>query len=588
MPMPLPRRCVCLHGAACASVASWLSLMALLVFPVDVARADEVESAPTSDLLHVWIDRAIEGPLAGQKIAPLASDEEFVRRLFLDLAGRIPSVEEAQAFLADDSPDKRETLIDRLLESPEFPRRMQQAFDVMLMERRGGAAIPSAEWEEYLRQSFAENKPFNVLAREILGADGNEQRPAAKFYLDRGGDLDGLTRDIGRLFLGMDLQCAQCHDHPVIGDYYQSHYYGIYAFINRSYVFVDAKSKLSYFAEKAEGEVAYKSVFDSSVDEKDFKPRLPDGEVLEEPTFDKKEAYVTEPTKEVAGVPKFSRREQLALRATDGSQERFNRNIANRLWYLMMGRGLVHTPDLHHKDNPPSHPELLDRLAKAMVDHQFDVKYMIRELALSNTYQRSSLMPVGMTDEEASPERYAVALLKPLSPEQFAFSLMEATGLSGIERRSQAAKVDKDPRLADLAPEDPQRETLRAKLLEAAVYNALKGSVTQFITLYGSSAGEPEQDFQATVHQALFFNNGAQVQTWLNPRSGNLIERLSAVKDVQAAIDEIYLAILTRLPEETERAEATEYLQQRAGSGVQGLQQLAWALLASSEFRFNH
>src|SRR5207244_2840026 len=115
--------------------------------------------------------------------------------------------------------------------------------------------IPSRDWQEYLRRSFAENKPWDQLAREILAADTADPklRPAAHFYLEREGELTLVTRDVARIFLGMNLQCAQCHDHPIVSDYVQEHYYGLYAFLNRSYVFTDKKhGNQVVFAEKAD------------------------------------------------------------------------------------------------------------------------------------------------------------------------------------------------------------------------------------------------------------------------------------------------------------------------------------------------
>ncbi len=198
---------------------------------------------------------------------------------------------------------------------------------------------------------------------------------------------------MGRLFFGMDLQCAQCHDHPLIADYYEADYYGIYAFLNRSFVFTDAKAKKSYFAEKAEGEVAFKSVFDASVDVKDFRPRLPRDKPVAEPEFGKNDAYFVKPAKNVRPVPKFSRRAQLAKLAAEGANRNFRLNIVNRLWALMMGRGLVDPVGLHYEDNPPSHPKLLDTLAEEFAATGFDVKDMLRELALErgvSTLQRHS------------------------------------------------------------------------------------------------------------------------------------------------------------------------------------------------------
>src|SRR5581483_11147738 len=191
---------------------------------------------------------------------------EFIRRVSIDLAGMTPPTAEARAFISDPSPTKRVALVDRLLASPEYARNCALIFDSMLMERRAGTQVPADQWHEYLRQSFEANKPYDQLAREILAADGVEPaRAPAKFYLDRGGEVNLLTRDVGRVFFGMDLQCAQCHNLPAIDDYLQADYYGLSAFLNRSFLFNEggakAKNKVSVFAEKADGEVSFKSVF---------------------------------------------------------------------------------------------------------------------------------------------------------------------------------------------------------------------------------------------------------------------------------------------------------------------------------------
>src|SRR5262249_17793001 len=148
------------------------------------------------------------------------SDAEFLRRIFLDLTGTIPSAVEARTFLSDPTADKRQKLIDRLLASPEHARHLQNVFDVLLMERRPDQQVPRAQWQEFLRPSFAANKPGDELVRDILSADGSDPktRPAAKFVLDRDAEPVTVTRDISRLFLGMNLTCAQCHDHPVVDD----------------------------------------------------------------------------------------------------------------------------------------------------------------------------------------------------------------------------------------------------------------------------------------------------------------------------------------------------------------------------------
>ncbi|MEX0677364.1 MAG: DUF1549 domain-containing protein [Pirellulales bacterium] len=345
--------------------------------------------------LHERIDALIESTAPGP-VAPVASDADFLRRAYLDLCGTIPDWSTARAFLDEVNPAKRQALVDRLLAAPRFAWHMQHTFDVMWTERRPDGGIPAAEWQEYLRKSFEDNKPLDQLAREILGADGADPalRPAAKFYLDRGGEPNLLARDVGRLFFGRDLQCAQCHDHPLVDDYLQAEYYGLMAFVNRGTVFNDAQEKKVYYAELAEGEVNYKSVFTGDARDRVL-PELPQGTPVSEPMLANEERYVVAPDKDkkVRPLPKYSRRAQLAALATSGTSAAFNRNLANRLWAHMMGRGLAHPLDVQHSGNPAVQSELLALLADELVRMKFDVKAFLRELALSRSYQRSSEEP---------------------------------------------------------------------------------------------------------------------------------------------------------------------------------------------------
>lgn len=345
--------------------------------------------------LHERIDQALEAPPA-PPLAATCSDGEFLRRIYLDLTGSVPTVSVTKAFLADTNPDKRTLLVDRLLASPQFIRHMTTTFDVMLTERRRGKDIKQEDWLKYLFDSFAQNKPWDRLAREILAADGTEEkiRTAAKFYLDREGEPNLLTRDVGRMFFGMDLACCQCHDHPLVDTYAQSDFYGLYAFLSRGTLFTD-KQKTVFYAEKAEGDVKFTSVFTKQQDE--TRPCLPGDFEIEEPVFARGQEYNVAPADGVRPVPKFSRRAILAESATSGSNRQFNRNIANRLWAMMMGRGLVEPLDMHHLDNPPSHPELLDLLAGEIVRMKFDMRAFLRELALSRAYQRSLQTPPDLT-----------------------------------------------------------------------------------------------------------------------------------------------------------------------------------------------
>jgi hypothetical protein len=264
----------------------------------------------------------------------------------------------------------------------------------------------------------------------------------------------------------------------------------------------------------------------------------------------------------VRAVPKFSRRALLGPQLARAADRPFTRNIANRLWALMMGRGLVHPLDMDHPANPPSHPALLDLLADDLAAHKFDVRYFLRELALSQTYQRSSELPPGV--KELPPSRFAVAILKPLSPEQLAWGLMQASGLTDAERRA-----------------------LGPKATEAALYGRLAGNLTPFIRAFGGPPGKPAA-FDATLDQALFLANGPVVRGWLAPRPGGLTDRLTRLTTSDAVAEELYLSVLTRRPDGEERKEVADFLASRSRDRAAALQDLAWALLASTEFRFNH
>jgi hypothetical protein len=360
----------------------------------------------------------------------------------------------------------------------------------------------------------------------------------------------------------MNLQCCQCHDHPLVEDYKQEQYYGIYAFLNRSFLFTD-KAKGVVLAEKAEGEVTFQSVFDPAKVTKATGSRLPGGKPVVEVKFDKGKEYEVAPANGVRPVPKFSRRAQLAPRLAAADDVPFGRNAANRLWALMMGRGLVHPLDMDHTANPPSHPELLALLADEFAALKFDIHAFLRELALSKTYQRSSEIPPGL--KEAPPSSYLVANLKPLSPEQLAWATMQATGLT-----------------------DAERQILGKNANEATLHGRLVGNVAPFVKTFGTQSGEPQQGFQATLDQALFVENGALIRGWLAPRAGNLTDRLSRLKDSNAVAEELYLSALTRPPGDEERREVAAYLQGRGKDHDAAVKELALALLASAEFRFNH
>ncbi|WP_254510013.1 DUF1549 domain-containing protein [Anatilimnocola floriformis] len=364
----------------CCWLLSWMLLAA--------TAASSAVSAADIAPLHQRIDQLFDQNAVGP-VAEVCSDADFVRRVWLDLAGMIPTAEETRTFLADHDAAKRQKMIDRLLASPQFSRHMTLLLDATINERRPDKGITTADWQGYLYQAVSAGKPLDQLFRDIIAADGVEekQRPAAKFMLDRDCEPNVVTRDVGRLVFGMDLQCAQCHDHPLVDDYLQADYYGLYALVMRSSVFADPKNKNSrQVGETADGEASFKSVFTGNTGDK-VQPRTPKWLGLVEPVAKKGEEYVSKPTRDVRGVPKLSRRQLLA----DSFETSliFRRNLANRIWYQVMGRGLVHPVDAHHPANPPANPQVLSLLAAELPELKYDLRAMLREILLTNAYQRS-------------------------------------------------------------------------------------------------------------------------------------------------------------------------------------------------------
>ena len=403
-----------LHFAA-AFVVSWL-----IVGPL---RADES--------LHGKIDALIAAAHPeGQ--AAIAGDAEYLRRVYLALHGVIPTVAQARAFLADAAPDKRAKLVDALLADPQYAKWLAVRFDVMLMERRGETHTKGPPWREWLEESVRANKPWDALVREVLTADGADEktRHVARWLLEREADANALTKDAARLFLGRDIGCAQCHNHPRIDDYLQRDYAGLQAFFSRTYLFRPDTNKPGVVGEQAAGETTYTSVFTKVGGE--TKPRLPGEAEATEPAPGEWAVPPNDKDKNVRPIPKESRRAMLAAALGDGHHPAFRRNVANRLWALVFGRGLVEPLDLQHSANPPTNPALLDLLAEQIAAMKFDTRAFIRELALTDAFQRTLDVP------ELAPEVAKSAVEKMPLLEQEAAAL--ATALAAVESEMTAAQ----------------------------------------------------------------------------------------------------------------------------------------------------
>lgn len=563
-----------------------MNAVVCLLLIAAMVSARFAEAADEAMPLHQQIDELIGKRLVELKVVPATAsgDAEFVRRVYLDLTGVIPTAKQAQAFLDDPAPDKRQRLIDELLTSPDYAIHMARVFDVMLIERRiptiSSYDVPAPKWRDYLTGAFAENRPWDQMVRDILSSDGTDERNAAgvKFYLVRDVAPHQLTRDMGRLFLGVDLQCAQCHDDPRIEPYRQADYFGIYAFLQRVTAYRDNDKNVSLVGETAVGKASFVSVFTAKSSETN--PRLPGGEMVADPELEKDKQYVVKPGPKERGVPTYSRRLKLAELLPRAETQGFSRNIVNRLWAMLMGRGLVHPLDLHHADNPPSHLELLDRLERWLVEHQYDLKALLREMLLSQTYQRSSVLPEGV--KELSDDAFAAALLRGLSPEQLSWSLLQATGR--IEQHF--SRLEAQPMSAASKPDDaPPAWKLRMTQLEP-----LERQTRPLITVFAGLPGQPDGDFQPVVDQALHLLNSPAMLPLLRDEPSTLLNRLTAISETQPLAEELYLSVMSRRPIADETAQVRELIESKksAEDRREPLTALIWGLLLSSEFRLNH
>jgi hypothetical protein len=383
-----------------------------------------------------------------------------------------------------------------------------------------------------------------------------------------------MTENIARLFLGMDIKCAKCHDHPSVDEWKQSHYWGLFSYLNQTKNATNSKDKRAYLVEGvATKKVDFQSVFKT---EKEITgPRLPGGKEVAIPAFEKGQEFEKPAADGLPGVPKFRPRELLARDLTAKDNTYFARNGVNRIWYLMMGRGLVHPLDEMHGQNPPSHPKLMEILMREFVAHEFDVKWLVREIALSESYQRSSRLPKAAKD--VKPESWRTAHPKAMTPEQLLNAVLKATGngswVRELKAPANAEKFDRRGYFTGTNREmPPSFEEIRAL----------------FMLTYAEPAGTPEVDFIPGLNKALFLMNDRLIQDWLKPQKGNLVERLTKLKTPEAIAEEMYLSMLARFPEKDETATVADYLKQNDKRRTAALGDLAWALLTSTEFRLNH
>ena len=542
-----------------------INLAALCVLAFSASFAAEL---PSADLpIEQVIDQAVQQRLEAEKVtaAPQADDANVLRRLMLDVAGRIPTSEEAKGYVANGSATKRVELVDRLLTSPDFIWHQRNEFDRMLLPNKPN----DGDFRKYLLWAVKENRPWDAMFRDMLvGDEADENRKhALTFIKSRARDLDDMLNDTAIVFFGVNVTCAKCHDHPLTPDWKQHHYFGMASFFSRTYV-----TKKNLLAERPFGEVKFKSKRkDDTKGEQTAKFQFLTGSVIDEPVVErsaddiKKIEEVIKASMQTDDAPppekpSFSPREKLvevALRTEDN--QFFARNIVNRVWDRFFGRGLVHPVDQLHAANAPSHPELLDWLTRDLVAHNYDLKRLLRGIVLSQAYSRSSEWPSNGTPPDAA--LFAVARLKPLTPRQYSLSLFIA-----------ANNPTQWPAADQLVKWVTRREQLE---------NESNGWAGHFEM--------PGESFQVAVDEALLLNNNKRVEDeFLRDSGDRLVGHLKSFSDNQAVIESAVLAICSRPPRDDERAALDDFLQKRSADRVTALRQLVWVLLTGPEMRFSH
>ncbi|MEQ8791286.1 MAG: DUF1549 domain-containing protein [Pirellulaceae bacterium] len=537
------------------SIASLV--LAALITPGEALRADDA-LLPADRSIPEVIDHYINAKLERLNVQPAspASDANLQRRTMLDLVGRIPAAVEARQYTESNEPAKREQLVDRLLESPAFVRHQANEFDTLLMY---GTKM---SLNDYLQEAFAENRPWDQMFREMIVGqeDDQEQKGAIQFVKGRIDDLDKLVNDTSVVFFGVNVSCAQCHDHPLVLEWTQNHFYGMKSFFNRSF------DNGGFLGEHEYGDVSYQT---PSGEKRDARLMFLTGTVLEEPEMEppseeekKAQKKLLEELKKQKKAPQpaeYSRRERLVEIALEVSQrEFFAKAIVNHLFYRFYGNGLVMPIDQMHPENPPSHPELMDWLARDLIAHNYDLKRLIRGLVLSDAYARSSRW---LGEGRPLNSTFAVMTVRPLSPNQYATTL----------------------KMGSMSPDH-----FEAGMTSDDIDNRA-GGVAKNASSIARLFDQPREDFQVSVTEALLLSNSERIaDDLLRDANDSLVGKLKTIEDDRQLAETAVLNVFARPADDEEVKQLTAYLAERKDQREAAIRQVVWALLAASENRFNY
>ncbi|MFZ0745471.1 MAG: DUF1549 domain-containing protein [Terracidiphilus sp.] len=549
---------VVMHGYGEAPVTVWYQshvTFSRLRIPFPTRLPD---SLFTRAAHHDYIDDFVLNHLRVLHIppSPQAGDSEFVRRAYLDAAGIVPKPAEVEAFLQDSSPDKRSHLIDSLLKRPEFVDYWAYKWsDLLLVSSNHLSNEEMWSYYRWIRQSVADDKPWNEFATEIITANGNTlKNGAANYWVIHRDPLD-ISENMAQAFMGINISCAHCHNHP-LAKWTQKDYYGM----------------ANLFAR-----VRLKTFSDSG-----FRPGVgpifnnvtvysaPTGEFMDDRLMIPLPPKPLEAAALSSSIPGDTR-VYFAKWLTSDENPFFARNIVNRVWRNFMGRGLIEPVDDLRDTNPATNEELLNALVKDFVAHHYDVDYLIRTIMQSATYQTSS-KPL---KENADDDKYGSHFLIRRLPAEV---LLDAY-----------SQITQEPEKFDGYPAG----TRGMQLPDTAVKS-------YFLTVFGrperQQTRESERSSVPTITQALHIINGDTLNNKLRAPGSSIDMLLHLGFTDEQIIDYLYMASLSRHPSEAERTtllKALDSAEQQKIAGVEdarraALIDMSWALLTGEEFMFDH
>ena len=487
-----------------------------------------------------YIDRHVYRKLKQLKFVPaeLCTDDEFVRRVHLDVIGLLPSIAESEKFLGDESPNKRAKLIDALLERPEFAKFWALKWgDVLRISSKQIGKDAVFKYSLWLERAFANNMPYDQFASALLLASGSSNvNPPANYYRTAG-DTNDVIETTAQLFLGSRLQCAKCHNHP-FERWTQDNYYGMAAVFNRVQRKKSKRKGEAIIVVSRSGEVTQPRTG------KQMKPWAPVvGDLDVAPDDDRREAFVRWLTKK--SNPFFAKVE------------------ANRIWGSLLGRGIVDPIDDMRDSNPPSNAALLAALAKDFAESGYDRKKLMRTILLSRTYQASSRTTKLNKDDS---KYFSHAQVRMLSAEQLLDAICHVMDV-------------------------PQNFPGLPAGMKATQLPAPDLVKIDFLKIFGQperqTACACERSNDSNLGQALQLFNGKLIHEKLRNGKNRFRKMIAAKKTDEEIIGQLYLAAYCRRPSAAEIQTATNHIKAK-GDRVQALEDIGWAILNTNEFLFQH